>query len=185
MIPRACVQLGLVAGLVTSLQSGLRAQEVSGPPQPCTGERYHDFDFWVGDWEVFAPGGQRVGTNRIEKIQSGCVLQEHWVGAQGDTGTSFNIYDHTTGQWHQSWVSNAGMLLLLDGEFANGVMRLSGTTVGRGGETVRHRVSWEPLAPDSVRQLWETSRDDATWNVVFDGRYVPQRAAAPPGSRGP
>jgi hypothetical protein len=158
--------------LLLTVAVPLRAQT---PVQPasCSSSHYRQFDFWIGDWEVRTPDGNLAGTNRIEKIEGGCVLQESWEGARGDTGRSFNIYDLTTGQWHQTWVSSDGMLLMLDGGIESGKMVLSGTRVGQGGATVHHRITWEPLAADTVRQLWEQSTDDGeNWSVVFDGRYL-------------
>ena len=66
----------------------------SAPPATCAeGGRYADFDFWVGEWDVFIPNGRQAGTNRIEKVEQGCLLVEHWTGAGGSTGTSVNFYD--------------------------------------------------------------------------------------------
>ncbi len=139
----------------------------------CSSSHYRQFDFWVGDWEVRTPDGSVAGTNRIARIENGCVLQENWEGSGGGTGKSFNIYDLTTGKWHQTWVSSDGMLLLLDGGLESGKMVLSGTRVGQGGATVHHRITWDPLAADTVRQLWEQSQDGGeSWSVVFDGRYT-------------
>jgi hypothetical protein len=162
-----------ILGLLLSL--GVAAPVLGQTPtQPasCSSSHYRQFDFWIGEWEVRTPDGNLAGTNRIEKIEGQCVLQENWQGARGGTGRSFNIYDLTTGGWHQTWVSNDGMLLLLDGGLEGGKMVLSGTRVGQGGATVHHRITWEPLAADTVRQLWEQSPDGGeSWSVVFDGRY--------------
>jgi hypothetical protein len=116
------------------------------------------------------PQGKLQGTNRIDKIEGGCVLQEHWTGAGGGTGTSFNIYDFTTHKWHQTWVSGA-TLLLLDGGFREGKMVLEGTTVGRDGATTFNRITWTPVDPDVVTQVWDQSSDGETWTTVFDGTY--------------
>jgi hypothetical protein len=66
-------------------------------------------------------------------------------------------------------------LLLLDGEFGDGVMVLEGTTADseRPGETLRHRISWSVLDNDAdrLRQHWETSSDGKLWETAFDGRY--------------
>src|SRR5215471_8644 len=95
----------------------------------CTGPEFHQFDFWIGDWTVTGPKGRVVGTNTIDRPLSSCVLQEHWIGARGSHGTSFNIYDAARKQWHQTWVDDQGTLLLLDGSFASGTMTLTGTTL--------------------------------------------------------
>lgn len=141
-------------------------------PPPCSDPAYRQFDFWIGHWEVYNPEGQRVGQNRITVEQNGCVLREHWVGAGGGTGESFNIYDRSRDVWHQTWVSAQGVLLLLEGGLnEQGQMTLSGTTKRPDG-TVMNRITWTPLSADQVRQHWETSTDAGkTWQTAFDGLY--------------
>jgi len=142
-------------------------------PAPCSTPEYRQFDFWAGSWNVFNPKGQQVGTNTIEPILGGCALQESWVGTGTSRGFSYNMYDRTTGRWHQTWVGGGGTLLLLDGGLVEGNMVLSGTTLNAQGATVQNRITWTPVAADSVRQLWETSADEGkTWSVAFDGTYV-------------
>lgn len=161
--------------LVVTGAGGVAAQDPTlAPPTACAAEEYRQFDFWLGEWEVHDPDGQFQGTNRIEKIQGGCVLQEHWTGASGGTGTSFNIYDFTRDRWHQTWVSGS-MLLLLDGGWRDGKMILEGTTAGRDGDVVHNRITWTPVSADVVTQVWETSTDGDAWNVVFNGRYTRKR----------
>jgi hypothetical protein len=40
-----------------------------------------DFDFWIGDWDVFGPDGKQAGTNSITPLLDGGALAEHWHGA--------------------------------------------------------------------------------------------------------
>jgi len=141
--------------------------------QPCSAPEYRQFDFWVGSWRVFDPRGQQVGTNTIEAVLGGCALHEQWQGSEGSRGFSYNIFDRTTGRWHQTWVSNNGLLLLLEGGLVGGRMVLTGTTADREGAVTLNRITWTPIASDSVRQRWERSSDGgATWAVAFDGTYV-------------
>ena len=136
------------------------------------------FDFWLGAWDVFAPDGRQVGTNHIEGLLDGRVLQEHWQGRGGISGTSLNALDVTSGRWHQTWIDSSGSVLLLDGGPRDGGMVLEGLTPNETDPTRsdRNRISWIPAAGGGeVRQLWEVSTDDgATWTVAFDGRYRPQ-----------
>jgi hypothetical protein len=143
------------------------------PPPPCSEPEYRQFDFWVGDWDVWTPKGNLAGTNRIDRILGGCVLQENWKGARGLTGYSFNTYDPGDQKWHQTWVDDQGTLLLLSGEFKDGKMVLSGATPARGtAKAALQRITWSPLPDGSVRQLWESSEDGGkTWTVAFDGNY--------------
>jgi len=165
--------LALMLPLTASAQepdSGIPA-----PATPCSSAGYHQFDFWIGSWDV-ASGGQPAGTNSIHPIHNGCALQENWqgTGEGGVSGSSFNIYDQATGLWHQTWVDGGGTLLQLDGGLVDGVMVLSGQRPARDGSVmVKHRISWTPNPDGSVRQLWEASKDDGgSWAVLFDGLYT-------------
>jgi hypothetical protein len=153
-------------------------QEVGPPPGlVCRAAEYHQFDFWLGTWEVTTPDGNVAGTNVIDSILNGCALRERWQGASGMTGTSTNIYDSHAGAWHQTWVDDRGGFLLLSGGIEEGSMVLQGEMTDEQGP-ITHRISWTPVADGEVRQLWETSRDGSTWNVVFDGRYARTGAAS-------
>ena len=56
---------------------------------PAASPSPHQFDFWIGEWEVRTPDGKPAGTSRIEAILGGSVIQEHWTGAKGGAGSSF------------------------------------------------------------------------------------------------
>ena len=160
----------LAASCMLALALPLAAQQ----PQPpaCATPEYRQFDFWIGTCEVFAPNGQRAGTNTIDSVLGGCALHEQWTSAGGGHGFSYNIYDFTRQVWHQTWVDASGTLLQIEGGLVNGAMVLEGRTVGRNGP-VLNRITWTPLARDSVRQRWEVRGDTATaWTTVFNGLYV-------------
>jgi hypothetical protein len=101
------------------------------------------------------------------------VIHEHWTGAKGGTGQSFNFYDRARGQWRQVWIDNSGNVLDLAGSYADGKMAYAGASAGApGGGPVRHKLTFFDNSDGTVRQLWESSRDKgATWSVVFDGLY--------------
>jgi hypothetical protein len=165
------------AALALIIALGATPRANAQPARGCSGAPYHQFDFWAGDWVVHnRSDGKLEGTNVVTHELSGCVLQEHWVGASGDRGTSFNLYDGTTRSWHQTWVDNSGSLLILNGSLRDGSMTLSGSTVGRKGRTLLHKIVWTPLADKTVRQHWISSRDGGkTWTDVFDGIYSKRR----------
>ena len=142
-------------------------------PKPCTAPEYRQFDFWVGMWDVFSPDGKLAGHNRIERIEGGCGLQENWTDQGGGTGRSINTYLPADKQWHQFWLGSGGGVLNLAGTFDGHSLTLRGTNSGAAGATIQHRISFTPNADGSVRQLWESSRDEGkTWTVSFDGKYV-------------
>src|SRR5918996_1555494 len=71
--------------LAVILLAGFTADSSPAPPSPspapCAAPEYRQFDFWLGDWNVYNPAGALVGTNRVTREFDGCVLQEHWVAA--------------------------------------------------------------------------------------------------------
>ena len=152
---------------------------------PCEyDERFRQFDFWLGDWEVYNSVGTRVGSNHIEKAVQGCMLQENWVSVSGTTGQSTNYFDPASGKWMQVWVSQGGDHTYYEGDFIDGGMHFLGEDVSRDGTTRLNRMTIEPdpKNPVNVHQLIESSDDDGIhWAVTFDGIYVhPQPPSGQP-----
>jgi hypothetical protein len=94
----------------------------SSPPPACGGPEYRQFDFWLGDWNVYARDGSLAGTNDVTREMDGCVLQEHWVaaGPPARRGSSFNTWSPAFRRWHQTWVDSTGGLtwaVVFDGTY--------------------------------------------------------------------
>ena len=155
------------------------------PPPRCDAPEHRQFDFWLGDWDVYE-GDELVGTNRIETILDGCALRESWVGSSGMRGTSLNSFSPRDRRWHQTWVDSNGLLLELAGTFENGRIELAGRVPQPDGAAdAMHRITWEPRADGTVRQHWQASRDGGvSWSDVFDGIYRQRRGDRPPPLRG-
>lgn len=158
--------------LVTSLTVALASPALAQQAPPCSAPEHRQFDFWLGTWEVTA-NGQKAGTNTIEKAMGDCVIHESYESVSGYVGESFNVYDASRGVWHQTWVDNSGLLLLLEGTFSDGAMVLEGETTGSDGAVSRQRISWSVVDgnADLVRQLWESRAPGGEWTVAFDGLY--------------
>lgn len=163
--------LKLVVALLAVLLSP--AALAGEAPKACSSDEYRQFDYWIGDWDVFNDKGEKVGENLITVEQGGCVLHEHWTDAQGGTGESFNMYDAPRGVWHQTWVAANGQLLLLEGGLEDGDMVLSGKRPRRDGQgEVHDRISWIAQEDGSVHQVWDQSLDGGkTWQTGFLGIY--------------
>jgi hypothetical protein len=155
---------------VVSVSSG---QSASAAPPTCDAAEYRQFDFWVGDWTVTTAAG-RAGTNLVTLEEKGCLIHEHWQGARGGTGQSFNFFDRADGLWHQVWVSSTGSVLRFAGEYHDGRLVLRGDRTGRNGNTLHDRLTFFHNADGTVRQLWESSPDGQRWQTVFDGLYTKQ-----------
>ena len=140
-------------------------------------------DFWIGEWDVRV-GGRMAGTNRIEKVLDGCAVMEHWTDRAGGRGMSLFYHDAASGAWKQVWVTDratsAGGLkekTLID-EGADGSLRFQGVVTLPDGRMLLDRTTLAPLEGGRVSQRIETSADDgATWQVRFDGVYIPRGAA--------
>lgn len=152
---------------------------------PCRGmPQAHQFDFWVGAWDV-SPWGQPVppntpqSFNRIEPLLEHCALLENWRALNGGEGKSFNWYDTNVGKWRQAWMGDGGGALDYTGEFRDGAMRFEGWTRNPDGSHTLQKLTFTPVHPDTVRQTFEASSDGGkSWLVTFDGRYV-RRPATP------
>ena len=163
-----------LAALVVLPGGSAVAQAPAAAPPACQSAEYRQFDFWLGEWEVFLPNGKKAGDSRIEPIGAGCALLENWSGNGGFSGKSLNSYDSTDKRWHQSWVDSSGSRLELAGSFADRRMVLASApaTAGSAPGGVQ-RIAWSVNDDGSVRQLWESSADAGkTWTVQFDGKYL-------------
>lgn len=149
------------------------------PPPPCASAGHAGFDFWVGEWEVFArASGQRVGESLIERTNNGCAVIENWRPANGNTGTSLNSYDPRTGQWHQKWVGSGGGMVEFVGGVAGDSMVLTGNWPTPVAPHQLIRMSYSQGEDGSVRQHGEASLDHGlTWQTSFDFLYRLKAAA--------
>ena len=140
---------------------------------PCEfDENYRQFDFWIGEWDVYTPSGQLVGSNKIEKLSNGCALFESWVSSSGSPGHSINYYDAPAGKWRQYWVSSNGGMIPQEGEFRDGAIRMEGRNIQPDGSYQLFRGAWSLLDDGRVRQFLEQSTDEGeTWYVWFEGLY--------------
>ncbi|WKV12478.1 hypothetical protein [Marivirga harenae] len=137
--------------------------------QDCESENHRAFDFWLGNWEVYNKNGDHIGTNIIHIIQNACGIQENWNSKRGGAGTSYNFYNNKTGMWHQSWISNSGNALLLNGNVEDGQMIMQSEELN--GKI--DQIKWVPQKDGSVFQIWEISTDQGkSWSEAFWGKYV-------------
>lgn len=144
------------------------------PAAACDTPAHHAFDFWIGEWEVFAPDGTKAGENSITREEYGCLLLERWTSSSGTTGQSYNFLDPATDKWRQVWVSNSAVIDYAGRLNETGAMRLEGhITYRNGAPPVPFRGEWTPNADGTVTQHFE-QQDPATgaWNPWFTGTYV-------------
>jgi hypothetical protein len=151
--------------------------------RPCMhDDRYREFDFWVGDWDVrpTAAPAAPPSRNTITLEYNGCIIHEHWQPAGGaGGGESFNLFDRSFNEWRQTWVDATGGQHDYRGKREGKNMVYYGELPPPPGQTARShtRLTFFNISPDSVRQFAETSTDGGkTWTVSYDLMYVRRKA---------
>ncbi|HYF30387.1 MAG TPA: tetratricopeptide repeat protein [Chitinophagaceae bacterium] len=146
---------------------------------PCRAHaQTREFDFWVGEWTVYATGTNfQVGNSIIQKASGDCMILENWTakGPVPHNGKSVNYVNPQTNKWEQLWIgSNGGGNHV--GRFYNGVYKDSVLRFEFEANTPQGkqmgRFSFFNQGPDQVRQLSETSPDGGkTWRTNYDFTY--------------
>lgn len=136
------------------------------------------FDFWPGSWQLSWPaeqtggeaGTRAGGSNRIERLWDGQVLQENFSTAGGGfQGKSWSVHHAPSGEWRQTWVDNGGGYLLFSGGFTDGVMDLRSAAVEREGKVLPNRMVFRDIASDELHWDWQRSEDGgASWQGIWN-----------------
>lgn len=162
-----------VDGALEELEKARR--EVFGPSAsaPCMDDPLkRQFDFWVGNWDVFVDG-EKASESVIERALGGCLIIEHYTSMRYDySGKSMNFYDVGLDKWVQIWTDNQGNVSRYTGEWRDGKMYFNGKNMNREGTESDVRMEFTPNPDGSVRQLYEQSLDGGkSWETLFDGIY--------------
>jgi hypothetical protein len=147
------------------------------PAASCTAPAYHEFDFFAGDWDAFDVSAPTkvVARNHVRPMVDGCALREVYEQRDGLRGESFSAYDSTRRVWHQSWVTNHGTLLLLEGGLHAGRMVLTATETHPGAAPTLLRGTWWREGA-TVRERADRSADGGkSWTPVFDLIFRPHK----------
>ena len=145
--------------------------------KPCMQEEAKQFDFWLGTWDLewkTAKGETQKGTNTIQKVLDGCVVQENFDGGQQMKfkGMSHSVYSAPAKQWKQTWVDSAGGYLDFVGEFKDGKMTLRREFSGQDGKKTMQRMIFYNITKNDFDWNWENSTDEGkTWNLLWKIHY--------------
>ena len=160
--------------MLLSLIALAAAQAAAPPPAPpaCSEPEYHQLDFWVGHWDVYPTGADKlVAHSLIEKVY-GCAVRENWMPLSNQPGGSLSVYVPGEKHWEQFWIDSSGIRAFFTGGWNGKAMVISGKW---GGPIVR--MSYSRNADGSVRQFGEQSTDEGkTWTPNFDFTYRPAKA---------
>lgn len=159
----------LIAVVLIFNQSALAQDDCA-----CCTISHKQFDFWIGEWEVYDTLGNTIGTNSIDKLVSNCALSEHWQGTSGVEGRSYSYYNTSDSTWNQLWIDSSGSNLVLKGKLIGKSMVLESTFVqARNVGWYKNRVTWTPSNDGSLTQIWDiVSKNEETLRQIFKGVYI-------------
>ncbi len=184
MTGNRAITLAVSLALAPALALGQSPPAAPSPSPPaCAGPEFRQFDFWVGRWDVYPTGQDKlVAHSLVERLYSGCAIRENWMPlAKGGDGGSLNNYVVADGGWRQTWLDASGARVEFRGGWDGKAMVLTGQWAGvlGPGKDALVRMTYTRDAQGWVRQFGEASQDGGkTWSVNFDLTYKP--AAATP-----
>jgi hypothetical protein len=166
-----------------AVQTTTAATPPAPPPPACTAPEHRQFDFWVGTWDVYRTGTDRlVGHSLIERLYAGCVIRENWLPLNGQGGSSLNTYRPEDPGWRQLWADSSNSWAEFRGGLVDGAMVISGVWRGAAGpgSTPLIRIRYSRGEDGSVRQEGHASTDNGvTWTPSFDFTYRPRSQPLP------
>ena len=174
----------LAAFLLAAAQTATPPAPAPAPPA-CATPQFRQFDFWVGAWDVYPTGTDRlVAHSLIERRYNGCAIRENWMPLRGQGGGSFSAWRPETGHWRQTWVDSSGAWVEFTGGMEGNAMVLTGPWAGAAnGQDGIVRMRYSRDANGSVRQHGQVSTDNgATWTDSFDFTYRPAATPLTPGA---
>lgn len=139
--------------------SGVAASGQSAPAPCASAPERHQFDFWLGEWEVKTKGGSPAGISVIQLVSAGCALLENWTSARGGNGKSFNAWNPATRQWQQYWIGQDGAVTEFRTSAYDGTSLSFFARYDANPDSV-NRMTFTPLDSITVRQHGESSSDD-------------------------
>ena len=147
-------------------------QAAAVPSSPsCSAAEYRRLDFWIGDWDTFesdTPGGASIARAHVEAIAGGCAIHELYEQGDGLIGDSILSYDPVRKEWQQTWVTNRGSIMVIFGNFKDGMLVLEGEVHLMDGRSVTQRITWQ-TQNNGVRESAVQSKDGGkTWTPAFD-----------------
>ena len=160
---------------------------LTAPALRCTAPEYRQLDMWVGDWDAYDRDDLKTPAARthVDRVAGGCALREVYEQNDGLIGESYLFFDSSRKAWHQTWVTNKGQVLDIDGNLKGDTLVLQGMHRGGNAPDKTVRISWQREG-DGVREWAESSPDGgATWKPMFDMVFRPHRADARVGQAQP
>jgi hypothetical protein len=145
---------------VCALAESPTAPEHSTMAAPCDTPQHHQFDYWVGDWQVFnADTKQLVAVDHVEKHSEGCIVQQNLTFitdlyrrpgvSYRLAGIGVNRFDGEA--WLQMWADNQwGAIVLRGSPDATGSMVFTSIIPSRNRDL---KITYEKRADGTVRNV--------------------------------
>jgi hypothetical protein len=164
-----------VAALTLMIATAAAGQTSAPPPPACETPEHRQFDFWVGQWDVYRTDtDQLVAHSLIEKLYGGCAVRENWMPVGGTGGGSLNSWRPAEKKWRQTWTDSGNNWNEYVGGFEDGLMVLTGTSTKAAGTKVPARMTYEAKPDGSVVQTGYQSADGGkTWSLTYQYAYRP------------
>lgn len=148
----------------------------------CSEPEYRQLDFWLGSWRAYDDDGKgaEVARDQVTAILGGCVILERYRQNDGHEGEGVTIYDASRRLWHQTWVTNSGELLTLEGRFQDGALTMRGNNLDKDAKPVWYRATWTRQRT-GVRETAFISKDGGrSWRPDFDILFARIRQTSDP-----
>lgn len=150
-------------------------QKIYENAYPCAVDpKQREFDFWIGEWDVFQNGThQIVGHSVVQKVSGECALLENWESARAtNSGKSLNYFDVQNKSWEQDWIGSiGGAQRYLNGIYRDSAMRFTYESINNEKKVTGNLIFYN-MGPDKVRQFQDVSEDGKTFTTSYDFIYI-------------
>lgn len=143
---------------------------------PCkSDEKRNRFNFWLGEWDVFA-NGNKIAISRISSSNGNCAILEDYQTFGIIGGNSLSHYNSKTKKWMQTYTDAQGSVsyyVEADKPYEGDLQMIAKSSVVNGSETNRWiRMTYFNNTDGTVRQFMESSADKGKkWTPIFNGLY--------------
>jgi hypothetical protein len=153
----------------------------------CNLPEAHQFDFWIGNWDIQQKIIQKDGTwinlkasTSVIPILGGCALEEHWEGdikyfwegmekPKPVKGFSLRYFQPSSGKWYIRWMDTKDMNLgePFTGNFSAGKGEFFSERETKRGKQIS-RITFSDIKENFVHWDLAVSNDKGkTWNTIW------------------
>lgn len=142
----------------------------SPPAATCSGPEFHQFDFWLGRWQVFGPTNKLSANVTVSSELGGCALIETWTplsAKNGHGGRGMSTYNTANQKWEYFWIASNAYTSYWTGELHGQSMQFTAMGPSAGAAAMRH---WNmTLMPDGriQEQAFFSQDNGKTWKSQY------------------